>query len=180
MPTLDATAGIPPPIQYYLLCFCRSLHRYDGLGQAEDLYQDVMYRFYKNGDSYVEQGNMKAYLATIARNRYMDWLRERKNRQRLTATQPTAAAARNDGEQRLRIEEITRQIELLEPMYRTPFEMHVLEGLKYEEIAERLAAPIGTIKSRIFLARKRLVNVLTARERGSARTKYLIRELKAH
>ena len=40
-------------------------------------------------------------------------------------------------------------------MYRVPFSMHV-QGYKYEEIAQKMDLPIGTVKSRIFLARKRL------------------------
>lgn len=44
-------------------------------------------------------------------------------------------------------------------MYSIPFKM-LVSGFKYTEIAEKLNLPIGTVKSRIFLARKRLQAVL--------------------
>ncbi|MTI22515.1 RNA polymerase sigma factor, partial [Fulvivirga sp. RKSG066] len=44
---------------------------------------------------------------------------------------------------------------------RVPFKMHV-EGYKYQEIAEHLEIPIGTVKNRIFHARKEIQNKLTA------------------
>ena len=54
---------------------------------------------------------------------------------------------------------IIEQIRYLPPMYRTPFMMYV-DGYKYEEIAEMLAIPVGTVKSRIFTARERLKAML--------------------
>ena len=54
---------------------------------------------------------------------------------------------------------IIEQIRYLPPMYRTPFMLYV-EGYKYEEIAEMLAIPVGTVKSRIFTARERLKAML--------------------
>jgi RNA polymerase sigma-70 factor (ECF subfamily) len=53
------------------------------------------------------------------------------------------------------IGEINNNIESFPDEYRIPFSMH-LQGYKYEEIAETMHLPIGTVKSRIFLARKRL------------------------
>lgn len=44
--------------------------------------------------------------------------------------------------------------------YREPFSLHVA-GYKYEEIAERLSMPLGTVKSRIFFTRKRLREILS-------------------
>jgi RNA polymerase sigma-70 factor (ECF subfamily) len=53
------------------------------------------------------------------------------------------------------IGEITNSIEAFADEYRIPFSMHI-QGFKYEEIAQTMNLPIGTVKSRIFLARKRL------------------------
>ena len=50
-------------------------------------------------------------------------------------------------------------IQLLEKELRVPFEMHVF-GYKYKEIAEKLVLPIGTVKSRISFARKKLQNLI--------------------
>ena len=51
--------------------------------------------------------------------------------------------------------EISNSIASFADEYRVPFSMHV-QGYKYEEIAQKMDLPIGTVKSRIFLARKRL------------------------
>ena len=55
--------------------------------------------------------------------------------------------------------EIRKAITNLDEEYQVPFEMYV-DGYKYKEIAEYLQLPIGTIKSRIFLARKDLMGKL--------------------
>jgi RNA polymerase sigma factor (sigma-70 family) len=52
--------------------------------------------------------------------------------------------------------QIITEIQALNSDLRKPFELH-LEGFKYKEIAEQLEIPIGTVKSRVFQARKKLV-----------------------
>lgn len=58
------------------------------------------------------------------------------------------------------IAEITKAINSFTNEYKIPFSMHV-SGYKYEEIAQTLSLPIGTVKSRIFFARKRLQEMLS-------------------
>jgi RNA polymerase sigma-70 factor (ECF subfamily) len=55
--------------------------------------------------------------------------------------------------------EVSQQIDKLEQEYKQPFEMH-FQGFKYKEIADSLDIPIGTVKSRIFIARKKLMDFL--------------------
>ena len=55
--------------------------------------------------------------------------------------------------------EINKQIELLPTEFKQPFKMF-LAGFKYKEIAEKLDLKIGTVKSRIFFTRKRLMENL--------------------
>jgi RNA polymerase sigma-70 factor (ECF subfamily) len=57
------------------------------------------------------------------------------------------------------VKDILQKIEGLNDELRIPFEMH-FEGFKYKEIAIHLNLPIGTIKSRIFIARKKLMEQL--------------------
>ena len=59
----------------------------------------------------------------------------------------------------LRYEEIKKEVDRLEDDVRIPFDMHN-SGFKYKEIADELNMPIGTVKSRIFLARKKLTSAL--------------------
>jgi RNA polymerase sigma-70 factor (ECF subfamily) len=55
--------------------------------------------------------------------------------------------------------EILKKIEILQDEYRIPFTMY-FDGYKYKEIADYLDLPIGTVKSRIFLARRQLMAML--------------------
>jgi len=55
--------------------------------------------------------------------------------------------------------ELNETINTLHDDFRLPFTMHV-EGFRYDEIAEKLALNMGTVKSRIFSARKKLINQL--------------------
>ena len=55
--------------------------------------------------------------------------------------------------------EIEMAIDSLEDEFRIPFRMHI-EGYKYKEIAEELNLKIGTVKSRIFFTRQKLMNIL--------------------
>ena len=60
----------------------------------------------------------------------------------------------------LRMGEIQDSLDRLDATFREPFLMHH-EGYKYHEIAEHLGIPIGTVKSRIFQARQRLMRMLS-------------------
>jgi len=53
------------------------------------------------------------------------------------------------------MQELESMIDALDESIKTPFMMH-FEGFKYQEIAETLELPLGTVKSRIFFARKAL------------------------
>jgi RNA polymerase sigma-70 factor (ECF subfamily) len=55
--------------------------------------------------------------------------------------------------------EILNKIEMLTDEYKVPFNMY-FDGYKYKEIADYLELPIGTVKSRIFLARRQLMTML--------------------
>ena len=57
------------------------------------------------------------------------------------------------------VREITQTINCFADEYRIPFSMHIA-GYKYNEIAEKLNLPLGTIKSRIFFARQKLQVIL--------------------
>ena len=61
--------------------------------------------------------------------------------------------------ERIATKEINQKIDALNDDLKTPFKMH-FEGYKYKEIADSMDLPIGTIKSRIFIARKRLMDQL--------------------
>ena len=73
----------------------------------------------------------------------------------------------NRGEMNINLQDIHEAISKLKPEYRVPFMMH-FEGFKYDEIADELDLPIGTVKSRIHLARKELKDELRHFDRSTS------------
>lgn len=135
---------------------------------AQDLLQETVYRALTNGEKYVEGTNLKAWLFTIMKNIFINNYRRAAKRNTLIDTtdnlyfinMPSVNMA-HTGSGNLMLEDINHAIDKLGDEYRVPFMMH-FEGFKYHEIAEDLDLPLGTVKSRIFFARKELKNQLDA------------------
>ena len=129
---------------------------------AYDLLQDTMLKALDNESKYVENTNFKGWVFTIMRNIFINNYR----RSVRTAT----VVDRTEGLYHLNLSqdsgidspegtygagEITNAINSFADEYRVPFSMFVA-GYKYNEIAEKMNLPLGTVKSRIFFARKKL------------------------
>lgn len=133
---------------------------------AQDLLQETVYRALTNGEKYVDCTNLKAWLFTIMKNIFINNYRRAAKRNTLIDTtdnlyfinMPSINMA-HTGSGNLMLEDINHAIDKLGDEYRVPFMMH-FEGFKYHEIAEDLELPLGTVKSRIFFARKELKNQL--------------------
>jgi RNA polymerase sigma-70 factor (ECF subfamily) len=114
----------------------------------------------------VHKTNLKAWMFTIMKNIFINNYRravkantiidKTEDLYYLNAPKP---ADENAPETTLAYKEIVKKVKELEDEYRTPFEMHYT-GYKYKEIADHLGLPIGTVKSRIFLARQKLMSKL--------------------
>lgn len=130
--------------------------------EAKDLLQDTVYRALINQDKYLEGSNIKAWLFTIMRNIFINNYRKNKKFSKLStevATDyflfQTNKVAKNDGLMLSGLQEIKEAINRLPTIFRLAFEMYY-KGYKYQEIADSLKEPLGTIKSRIHFARKML------------------------
>jgi RNA polymerase sigma-70 factor (ECF subfamily) len=130
--------------------------------EANDLFQETLYKALANQEKYHVGTNIKAWLFTIMRNIFINNYR-RKVKQR-TIFDSTAneflinqkqATVANSAESGLRIKEINEAIQQLPGIFKTPFLLY-FDGYKYNEIADMLKEPLGTIKSRIHFARKLL------------------------
>jgi RNA polymerase sigma-70 factor (ECF subfamily) len=77
----------------------------------------------------------------------------------LSLVKPAAGANSPSAESLLNEKEINKAIEALDDEYKIPFTRY-FDGYKYKEIADEMNLPIGTVKSRIFLARKKLMHDL--------------------
>ncbi len=134
---------------------------------ARDLLQETAYKAFKYKDMYQPKTNLRAWLMTIMRNTFINNYRQRKRRQVLhDATNNDylldsgAHTVRNSGESNVTTEEIQGVIDALEDWLKVPFLLY-LQGYKYDEIATTMQIPLGTVKSRIFFARKRLQEDIT-------------------
>jgi len=136
------------------------------LDDAEDLMQDTYFKALKNQDKYEQGTNLKGWLYTIMRNTFINNYRKKKIQNTFVdetdnnyfidqgINNRVDHADRNVDQ-----EYIMRQIDTIEKNYVEAFMMHY-NGYKYEEIAEILGIPLGTVKSRIFLARKKMMEKL--------------------
>lgn len=129
---------------------------------AEDLMQDTTLKVLDNQDKFAENVNFKGWVLTIMKNIFINNYRKIVRNQTIidkTDDLHLLNLPQNSGfdspESSYAVGEISNSIDSFPDEYRIPFSMHI-EGFKYEEIAQTMNLPIGTVKSRIFLARKRL------------------------
>ena len=129
---------------------------------AEDLYQDTALRIITNADKYNPGTNFKAWAVTIMRNIFINNYRKKVRRNLIIDQTPNNyflnsgdRVVENSGESKVSFDELLGMVNTLPEDFRVPF-MMAYQGFKYDEIAEELESPLGTIKSRIFFARKKL------------------------
>ena len=133
---------------------------------AYDLLQDTTLKALDNEDKYVENVNFKGWVFTIMRNIFIN--NYRKVVRSATVIDQTEdlyhlnlpqESDLDSPEGTVAAGEISAAINSFSDDYRIPFTMHVA-GYKYNEIAEKMNLPLGTVKSRIFFARQRLQKML--------------------
>lgn len=134
---------------------------------AQDLYQETAFRAIKHRDHFQPGTNLAGWLLTIMRNIFINQYRRKKRRATLLdhsdnqfLLQPSEYSGHNEGEIKVLYDDLKSVIDKLDDSMRKPFLMH-FSGYKYEEIAEDMDLPLGTIKSRIFFARKYLKEYLS-------------------
>jgi len=133
---------------------------------ASDLLQETSLKVLDNHDKFTEETNFKAWAYTLMRNIFINNYRKTVREQTYvdqTENLYHLNISQNSGfdspEGSYSIAEITKAINSFSKEYRQPFTMHVA-GYKYEYIAEDMGLPLGTVKSRIFFARKKLQQIL--------------------
>ena len=129
---------------------------------AYDLLQDTTLKALDSEDKYADNTNFKGWVFTIMRNLFINNYRRNAraativdttdNLYHLNLSQDSGLESPEDS---YGAKEITSAIAEFSDEYRIPFSMHVA-GYKYSEIAEEMDLPLGTVKSRIFFARKKL------------------------
>ena len=129
---------------------------------AQDLLQDTTLKVLDNQDKFADNVNFKGWVLTVMRNIFIN------NYHKIVRVQTVVDSSAdlynldvvNDSgfdspDKAYQIKEITKAINGLNDDLKVPFSMF-LSGYKYNEIAEKLNVPLGTVKSRIFFARQEL------------------------
>ena len=129
---------------------------------ASDLYQETAYRAIQNKDKFTLGTNFKAWLFTIMKNIFINNYRKKIKRNTIIDSTDNlfyinsgSVIIGNDAESSIMMDELNKMLESLDNNIKKPFKMH-FEGYKYQEISDELNLPLGTVKSRIFFARKAL------------------------
>lgn len=133
---------------------------------ANDLVQDTMLkaiRFYQN---FQEGTNFKGWLFVIMKNTFINNYRKSAKAKTLITQDDEISSAnlmysaeRNASVGKMIVDDIQKALNHLPEVYGTPF-IKYFEGFKYHEIADELQIPLGTVKTRIHVAREMLKKYL--------------------
>lgn len=133
---------------------------------ALDLVQDTFLKAITYRDKFTDYTNLKAWVFTIMKNTFINnYRRNAKENTIIDGTKDLYYINISNDKGSISPEsqysegEIEKAIDSLGDEFRIPFRMHI-EGFKYHEIAEKLDLKIGTVKSRIFFTRQKLMSIL--------------------
>jgi RNA polymerase sigma-70 factor (ECF subfamily) len=145
---------------------------------AEDLAQDVFLKLFKSLDTFDRRANFQTWLISVSRNLCIDHYRSvRKERETIARDVDPAALSppaltrspHAELEQRDRVHLLRMALDRLAPTLRTAVMLRDIQELSYQDIADRLGLPEGTVKSRINRGRTELTRQLqTLREQQDA------------
>jgi len=135
---------------------------------ARDLVQETSYKALKNQNRLLNDKNLRAWLYTILRNTYINLLRSGHNRQMTIVTLDpeqqllnTSCSSEELPDELFMKKELHEIIGFLPIVYSEPLQM-LISGYSYKEISEKMQIPIGTVKSRIHLGKKKIKKVYLA------------------
>ena len=133
--------------------------------QNEDIEQEVYIRTWKNLDKYKEKGKFKSWVNTITANLCRDYMKSSyfRHSQNTVTEEDDLIQIRDEKEsiedtfiKKQRQKQIMDAVDALKPKFREVVIMYEMQGMSYEEISEKLNCPVGTVRSRLFNARKEL------------------------
>ena len=131
---------------------------------ADDLTQAALERALANKGALAGQRSLEAWIIRVAKNLWLDQLRRKKVRDVAVDPAMLGAASGDDAHVRLEAGEALRALGALPPGQREVAALVLVEGYSYQEAADVLQAPIGTIMSRLSRARRALAELLLGPE----------------
>ena len=131
---------------------------------ADDLLQETFIKVFINLYRYSADYTFGQWVYTIARNTFIDFMRRRQDElpidERFTSpASPTPTPEESVINQQRRAQ-IEGYLDRLAPRYRRLIILRFFEEYSYEEIAEKLALPLGTVKTQIHRAREQMCNLI--------------------
>jgi len=134
-------------------------------GDAADCVQDVLLRLWRRGNAYrLERGSLRAFLAVCVRNEALSRLRKVRNRDRIDQTLDRSIATGDIAVGVVDRESIRGALEMLTQKQRETIELAYMQHMTHEEIANKLGEPMGTVKSRLSSALRKLREAFAPQE----------------
>jgi len=139
---------------------------------AEDLTIEAFSKAFRNLEQYVPNFAFSTWLFRIATNNCIDFLRKKQSvslkafysQEMADYANVTIKSEQPDPEEHFinnqKIKYMRDIVAQLKPRYRVLVELRYFEELSYEEIAEKLEMPLGTVKAQLFRARDLMYNIL--------------------
>ncbi len=128
--------------------------RVDDPGRAEEIAQDVFLALVRHRNGYEVTASFRTYLYRIAMNRIASEYRKQKERDPLPEETPAASDPAV-------VQQVRDALAQLEPHEREIVLLREYQGLSYDEIAQVLDVPVGTVRSRLFRAKMALRDLLS-------------------
>ena len=150
--------------------------------EAEDLVQELFMKLFRHAETYRPQDRFAAFAYRVARNAWIDRQRRSARAEDLTQTLAASEEARQRSQesrsewpvselaQREEIERLNEALGELPEHHRMVFDLGVRQELPYAEISALLEIPIGTVKSRMFHAVRKLREALEGDFRAEPRS----------
>lgn len=155
-------AGLQDTLKQFTYRFTKNME------ESQDLVQDTLLRALTYKEKFRENTNLKGWLFTIMRNTFINNYRKAKiaktttdNTKDLYFLNVADTHTFNRPEKLMEFKEIWNNVNVVREELKIPFKMYST-GYKYHEIAEHLNIPIGTVKNRIYHARKEIQKKMIA------------------
>jgi RNA polymerase sigma-70 factor, ECF subfamily len=154
-PVKDAMLGLIPNLRAFAVSLCGDIHR------ADDLVQETLLKAWDHLDSYQEGTNLRAWLFTILRNTYFSECRKRRREvEDRDGSRAAQLSVCPNQQGHLDMQDFRRALNRLPADQREALVLVGAAGFSYEDAALVSGCAVGTIKSRVNRARRKLTELL--------------------
>ena len=137
--------------------------------ENEDIEQEVYVRVYQKQELYQEKGKLFGWIGTITKNLSKDYIKSsaKKLQQNSSSEENLINTIKDNADnpevallKKERQKRIVKAINALKPKFKEVIIMYEIDGLSYEYIAKTINCPVGTVKSRLYIAKQQLAEIL--------------------